>query len=126
MLHALAHPLPFVLLLAALWGALWAAALQWTRFGRWLAARATWVAVVVGVGVDVLILAAVLSPAAWAAVIGVFAASSVPIVARSLVNDMQRDAAKIADLTKEPAREPRHALALQPAHRGEHPAEDET
>lgn len=77
----------FALCLALLWGVLWAVCLQATAWGRWLAVRRTWLTVVAGVGVDVAILWLVLAPAAWLATAGVFAVSSVGVIARSLLNE---------------------------------------
>lgn len=79
------------LLLAAVWGVVWALFLQFNHWGRWLAMRRTWATVVVGVGVDVALLALVLSPHDVAAVLAVFAASAVGIIARSFVNEHRED-----------------------------------
>ena len=45
----------FCYLLALFWGVLWAFFLQFTDLGQFLASRRTWITVVVGVGVDLLI-----------------------------------------------------------------------
>jgi uncharacterized membrane protein YcjF (UPF0283 family) len=76
-------------MVAAIWGGLWAAFLQFNYHGRFLAARMTWLCVVIGVGVDLLILACVLDFYAWLVVCAVVAASAVAIIIRSLVNESQ-------------------------------------
>lgn len=78
-------------LLAAIWGAVWALFLQLHPWGRWLAVRRTWLSVVVGVGVDLLILLLVLDWDSWAAVGAVTAASSIGLIVRSLVNERHED-----------------------------------
>lgn len=40
------------LVLAVIWGGIWAVTLQYVPLGRFLAARRTWLTVVVGVGGD--------------------------------------------------------------------------
>src|SRR5574341_46045 len=74
------------LILALIWGAIWALFLQ-TYHGRFLAARLTWLSVVIGIGVDLLILLLVVPLAEWLIVGGVIAASSLSIIARSLINE---------------------------------------
>jgi hypothetical protein len=80
------------LLLAAVWGAVWALFLQATTLGRWLAMRRTWLTVVIGVGVDLLILLLVLDWASWATAAAVTAASSVGLIVRSIYNEHAEDA----------------------------------
>ena len=78
-----------VVLIAAIWGFTWALILQFTGFGQFLSYRRTWLTVVIGVGVD-LLLACILMPLnAWLAICGVIAASSIGIVARSLINELR-------------------------------------
>lgn len=79
------------LVVALFWGVVWAVFLQVHAWGQWLAARRTWLAVVVGVGVDLVILLLVLDWHRWAMVVGVVAASSVGIIGRSLVNERRED-----------------------------------
>jgi len=50
----------FYYLLALVWGGIWAAFLQWTRPGWFLANKRTWLTVVVGVGVDLGIILGIL------------------------------------------------------------------
>jgi hypothetical protein len=73
--------------LGVIWGCVWAAALQWTPMGRFLAQRRTWITVVVGVGVDLLIVGLVVDVATWLTLCGIFAASSVGIIGRSWWNE---------------------------------------
>lgn len=75
------------LLLAGLWGTLYALWLQRTRQGAFLAARMTWLSVVVGCGVNLLIALLVIEISAWLLLVGLFVASGIPIVIRSLSNE---------------------------------------
>ena len=68
---------------ALLWGILWACAIQFNRLGRFLATERTWIAVVVGIGVDLLIGLG----ATWWHIWLVVAFSSLGIIARSLINE---------------------------------------
>jgi len=79
-------------LLALFWGVFWALFLQFSPTGRWLALRRTWLTVVAGVGVDLLILLLVLPLDAWLTVAGVFALSGIGLIARSLWNEYHGDA----------------------------------
>ena len=78
---------------AFIWGVIWAACLQFTNWGRWLALHRTWLTVVIGVGMDLVILFFALPRAEWLIVFWVFALSSVGIILRSLVNEYMTDAA---------------------------------
>lgn len=80
------------LFLACFWGLAWAAILQFTSWGRWLALRRTWVSVVIGVGVDLLILGFVLSLADWLQLVAVIGLSSIGLVVRSLYNEHREEA----------------------------------
>jgi hypothetical protein len=78
------------LLLGCFWGALWgigfAAFLQWVPIGQYIVERVTWLSVVIGVGVDLLILGPFIG---WPVVMfasAVIGASSIGIVGRSLLN----------------------------------------
>lgn len=82
---------PLALLLGLIWGAVWAAFLQFNRGGQWLASSRTWIAVVVGVGGNLVIARLLLPFRLWSALIGIFAVSSLPIIARSLHNELQAD-----------------------------------
>jgi len=76
-----------IFILAFFWGAIWASLLQFTRLGRFLALKRTWVTVVIGVGVDLLLVKAFLSWADWLRLAAVIGLSSVGIIARSLINE---------------------------------------
>jgi len=78
----------FVAFLALIWGVLWAAFLQYFKFGRYLATRRTWITVVIGVGVDLLILLLVLPFQAWLNLSLVIALSSIGIIFRSVYNEL--------------------------------------
>jgi len=88
--------------LAAIFGLIYAVLLQHTERGRALAARMTWLSVVIGVGGDLLISLLIVPFKSWQRVAGVFALSSLGIIARSLVNEIgdivevsRRNAAKL-------------------------------
>lgn len=72
--------------LAFIWGVIWALCLQ-TYAGRFLSARYTWVTVVIGVGVDLVIALLVLPIELWLQMVGIIAFSSVGIITRSLLNE---------------------------------------
>jgi hypothetical protein len=74
-------------ILAFIWGAVLALFLQKTRLGAFLADKRTWVTVVAGVGVDLLIARRVLGWKQLGQVIAVFTVSSVPVITRSLLNE---------------------------------------
>jgi len=74
-------------ILALFWGSVLALFLQKTRLGAFLADKRTWVTVVAGVGIDLLIARRVLSWKQLGQVIAVFAVSSMPIITRSLLNE---------------------------------------
>jgi len=81
----------FCYLLAIFWGFFWAFVLQTTAFGRWLVIKRTWLTVVIGVGVDGLLLLPVVPFAAWLKMLAVVSLSAVGIIARSLVNELTED-----------------------------------
>lgn len=81
------------LFLALVWGVLWALFIQWHGWGRWLALKRTWLSVVIGVGVDLVILLLVLEPHVWVSVAVVISASSIGIIVRSLYNEHGEDVA---------------------------------
>jgi hypothetical protein len=82
----------FGLILAGIWGTGYAVFLQ-TYPGRFLAARLTWLTVVIGVGVDLAIVLVTLGVSVSVAVAGLIGVSSLPIIGRSLLNEYrdQRD-----------------------------------
>lgn len=71
--------------LAFLWGFSWAGYLQYTRQGQFLVLKRTWITVVIGVGVDLLIAYA----ADYWTVVLVISVSSFGIIFRSLWNESQ-------------------------------------
>jgi Kef-type K+ transport system membrane component KefB len=81
------------LCLGAVWGAVWAVFLQRHTWGRWLAVRRTWLTVVVGVGVDLLLLLLVLDWHQWAQAAAIVAVSSIGVIVRSLLNEHREDVA---------------------------------
>ncbi len=93
-------------ILAAVWGAIWAVILQHTAWGRFIAVRRTWLAVVIGFGVDLLILLAILPVTVWLQVCAIVGASSVGIIGRSLANEWQdhREQLEAARAHTDPAR----------------------
>jgi hypothetical protein len=68
---------------ALLWGIGWAVVLQFTRLGQFLVKERTWITVVVGVGVDLLLGLG----AAWWHIWLIVVFSSLGIIARSLINE---------------------------------------
>jgi hypothetical protein len=66
-----------------IWGILWASFLQFTRQGEFLAERRTWLTVVIGVGVDLLIA----YPGDWYTVTLIISVSSFGIIFRSVWNE---------------------------------------
>jgi hypothetical protein len=95
--------IPFILLLALIWGAIWAAFLQFVPLGRFLAIRRTWLTVVVGVGVDLLIALAIVPWPYWWPLAAVVALSALPMIARSLINEYREHQEEI-DAIKAAAR----------------------
>ena len=79
--------------LSLFWGFLWAAVLQFTKLGRFLAEKRTWVTVVIGVGGDLAIALGVVEWDAWWRVALIVVASSAGVIFRSLWNE-QREARK--------------------------------
>ena len=72
---------------ALIWGVVWALTLQYSQIGKFLAVKRTWITVVIGVGVDLLIVLIAIPKKMWARVEMIVAASSVGIIARSLINE---------------------------------------
>jgi len=73
-------------LLAFFWGIIWAIFIQYHRMGQFWAEERTWLTVVIGVGVDMLIAYG----SDWWTVLFVISASSVGIIGRSLINERDR------------------------------------
>ena len=78
----------FVLFFALAWGGVWAAFLQFTAMGRFLAVKRTWITVVIGVGVDLLLALLVVPWESWLVFVSIVALSSIGIVVRSLYNEL--------------------------------------
>lgn len=97
----------YALILALVWGVFWAGVLEYVPLGRFLALRRTWLTVVIGVGIDVLIMLTVLDPGAVAAVLAVLAASSAGIIARSIANEWREEHAlmEVVNGKQDPRRE---------------------
>jgi hypothetical protein len=74
------------IVLGLLWGIGFAAFLQWVPLGRYIVERVTWLAVIMGVGVDLLIVAPFIGWPLMLFVGAVIAASSIGIIVRSLSN----------------------------------------
>lgn len=85
-----------VSLLSFFFGLIYAVLLQRTARGQALAARMTWLSVVIGVGGDLLISLLIVPVKSWQRVAGVFALSSIGIIARSLINEL----ADVVDLNR--------------------------
>lgn len=82
----------FRVLLAFLWGVGWAVFIQFNRYGKFLAKERTWITVVVGVGVDLLISYPFLgSYSDWYTTALVISFSSIGIIVRSLHNEQEQD-----------------------------------
>ena len=79
----------FACILAVVWGGIWAAFLQYVPLGQFLARKRTWITVVIGIGVDMLIALAVVPWDVWLQVVMLIALSAVAIVFRSIVNEWQ-------------------------------------
>ena len=82
--------LPYIL--ATIWGVFWALLLQYSQPCAFLAAKRTWITVVIGIGVDhalayMLIEQAADARAMWARTLALIACSSIGIIARSLWNE---------------------------------------
>jgi hypothetical protein len=76
-----------MMILALLWGALWASFLQFTHLGRFLAQKRTWLTVVIGIGVDLLLLLPLIPFRTWTKILTLIGLSSLAIIFRSLWNE---------------------------------------
>ena len=74
-------------LLALLWGILWALAIQFTGWGKYLADRRTYLTVIIGIGMDL----AIAFNENWFTVFFVIGSSAIGIVIRSLINESRAD-----------------------------------
>lgn len=75
------------IVLGLLWGCIWGAYLQYTKKGQWLVNAHTWLATVIGVGGNLIIALLFIPLHLWTLLFGVFAVSSLPLIARSLTNE---------------------------------------
>ncbi len=73
------------------WGSLWAICLQHTHWGRKLAARRTWLTVLIGIGMTVILMWPILPLVALVKIGAAFVLSSIGIIARSLTNENRVD-----------------------------------
>ena len=83
------EPSVLALILAVIWGALYALSLQRTRPGRFLAARLTWLSVVISNGVNIVLCRLFVSGEEGLLLVGVFALSGMPVIAHSLSNGLR-------------------------------------
>lgn len=89
-----------VFILAIIWGVIWALFLQLTKFGQFLAVKRTWLAVVVGVGIDLLLALPVVPGREWFKIFSIIAFSSLGIILRSLYNELQETLRDIENAIK--------------------------
>lgn len=83
----------FRISLGFLWGILWATYLQFNRHGEFLVQKRTWITVVIGIGVDLIISYPWTGGTGdWFTVAAVIGASSIGIIARSLINEHKHEA----------------------------------
>lgn len=76
-------------LVGALWGISYALILWLTARGRFLRVRRTWLAVTLGISLDLLIGLAVVDLLAWLWLVAIIAASAAPIVAACLLDEYE-------------------------------------
>ena len=78
-------------LLTLIWGTLYALFLQNTKTGQYLAQERTYLTVVAGVGVDLLIARPAMDRKSWNRMATIIALSSIPLIIRSVTNELARD-----------------------------------
>jgi hypothetical protein len=74
-----------------IWGVIWVSFLYGTKRGRWVRMYRTWITVVVGVGVTLLIQGVVFGVDVAVSALIVFAGSGTPIILASLYDEYKRD-----------------------------------
>jgi hypothetical protein len=74
-------------ILALIWGLSWALILQRLPLGRFVAVRRSWLAVVIGIAGDLVLLKPALPLGSWLRVAAVLGASSVGMILRSMLNE---------------------------------------
>ncbi len=79
--------MPFVLILATLWGIFYALFLQFVPLGQFLARKRTWLSVAIGVGVDLGLAALVIPFEYWRPFAAIVALSALGVILRSLANE---------------------------------------
>lgn len=84
-------------LLALLWGVGWAWALWETGWGRFIRLKRTWLSVVVGVGVDLLLMGLVVELRVWVWLVGIVGLSALGIVARCLETEFEEHREAMAE-----------------------------
>jgi hypothetical protein len=77
----------FALILAFVWGGVWAVFLQFVPLGQFLVRKRTWITVWIGAGMDLLIALLVVPWEYWKLFALIFAFSSIGITLRSLANE---------------------------------------
>jgi len=77
-----------ICILAFIWGVIWARYLQFNEMGQFLAQKRTWLTVVIGVGVDLLLLLPLIPKRTWFKIFTVIGFSSLAIIFRSLWNEL--------------------------------------
>lgn len=82
---------------AFFWGLGWSWVLWDTAWGRFIRLRRTWLSVVVGVGVDLLLMGVVLGLREWLWVVGIVALSAVGIVGRCLEAEFEEHQEAMAE-----------------------------
>ncbi len=75
--------------LALIWGVFWSVFLQVHPLGQFLVIRRTWITVVIGVGVNLLIGLLVIAFQDWVVMVMIFVFSSMGIIGRSLWNEFE-------------------------------------
>lgn len=78
-------------LLAICWGIIWALFLQLHPKGRWMAQRRTYWTVIIGIGMDLILLLIIFPPQDVLLILWVVALSSIGLIARSLHNESQEE-----------------------------------
>ncbi len=79
--------LPFVLILALMWGIGFALFLHYVPIGQFIVIKYTWLAVAIGIGVDLGLALVILPLDQWLIVVGIITASSFGLIGRSIAMD---------------------------------------
>lgn len=81
--------LPFVLVLALIWGIGFALFLHYVPIGRFMVRRHTWLTLVIGIGVDLALMWMILPLPYWLVMAGILAASSIGMIGHSLAMESE-------------------------------------